>query len=290
MHPHFIIGGIMKSGTTFLTNLLNNHPAIHIIERNMDHAYFDDDRVFAKGEEWYMNLFKEVENLESHILIGQTSADCAFNPNSVKRIMDYNPNVKLIFVLRHPIDRAYSLYWHQYGMAREFRSFEKAIEKEPELIKKSYYNFKNFSYIERSRYKRQFDKILKQVPENNILLLDFESLTKETKDAINIVLEFLNVSEIKDLEVLNYSNLPRNAAKIPLSHLIVQFSAGLQRIGLVSIGRRLVNLFRKETRPPKMNMETRSRLSNELNEDIKFYEDVRSQFQTKIQKLKNENH
>lgn len=290
MKPNFIIGGVQKSGTTFLTNLLNNHPEIHIIKRNMAHAYFDDDRVFKKGEEWYRTLFKKAETLGENVVVGQTSADCAFNPNSVKRIMDFNPETKLIFVLRHPVDRAYSLYWHQYGMAREFRSFEKAIEKEPELIKKSYYNFKNFSYIERSRYKRQFDKILKQVPENNILLLDFESLTKETKDAINIVLEFLNVSEIKDLEVLNYSNLPRNAAKIPLSHLIVQFSAGLQRIGLVSIGRRLVNLFRKETRPPKMNMETRSRLSSELNEDIKFYEDVRSQFQTKIQKLKNENH
>lgn len=290
MHPHFIIGGVMKSGTTFLTNLLINHPEIHIIKRDMTYAYFDDDRVFKKGEKWYRTLFKKAETLGENVVVGQTSADCAFNPNSVKRIMDFNPETKLIFVLRHPVDRTYSLYWHQYGMGREFRKFEKAIDKEPKLINESYYNFKNYSYLSRSKYKSQFDKILKQVPRSNLLLLDFESLTKETKDTINVVLEFLNVSEIKDLEVLNYSKLPRNTAKIPSSHFIVLFSAGLQRIGLVSIGRRLVNLFKKEIRPPKMNMKTRARLSSELNEDIKFYKEVRSQFQSKIQKLKNENY
>lgn len=288
MNPKFIIGGIMKSGTTFLTNLLINHPKIHIIKRDMAHAYFDDDRVFKNGAAWYKSLFKETEELDPSIVVGQTSADCAFNPDSVKRIMDFNPNTKLIFVLRHPIDRAYSLYWHQYGMGREFRRFEQAIEKEPQLIKKSYYNFKNYSYLERSRYKSQFEDILQQVPRENILLLDFESLVKETKDSINVVLDFLEVSRVKDIEDLNYSKLPRNPALIPTSHFIVQVSAALQRIGLVPVGRRLVNWFRVEVKPPKMNAETRARLVKELDGDIKFYENVRRMFQTKIQKSKNE--
>lgn len=288
MKPNFIIGGVQKSGTTFLTNLLINHSEIHIIKRDMAHAYFDDDRIFKNGPDWYKSLFKEAEELDSHIVVGQTSADCAFNPGSVKRIMDFNPNTKLIFVLRHPVDRTYSLYWHQYGMGREFRRFEEAIEKEPQLIKKSYYNFKNYSYLERSRYKTQFDDILQRVPKENILLLDFESLVKETKDSINVVLDFLEVSRVKDIEDLNYSKLPRNPALIPSSHFIVQVSAALQRIGLVPVGRRLVNLFREEVRPPKMDIETRARLSKELDGDIKFYENVRYIFQTKIQKSKNE--
>lgn len=290
MKPNFIIGGVQKSGTTFLTNLLINHSEIHIIKRDMAHAYFDDDRIFKNGPDWYKSLFKEAEELDSHIVVGQTSADCAFNPGSVKRIMDFNPNTKLIFVLRHPVDRTYSLYWHQYGMGREFRRFEEAIEKEPQLIKKSYYNFKNYSYLERSRYKTQFDDILQRVPKENILLLDFESLVKETKDSINVVLDFLEVSRVKDIEDLNYSKLPRNPALIPSSHFIVQVSAALQRIGLVPVGRRLVNLFREEVRPPKMDIETRVRLSKELDNDIKFYENVRRMFQAKIQKSKNEDY
>lgn len=288
MKPNFIIGGVQKSGTTFLTNLLINHSEIHIIKRNMAHAYFDDDRVFKNGADWYKSLFKETEDLDSSIVVGQTSADCAFNPGSVKRIMDFNPNTKLIFVLRHPVDRAYSLYWFLYGLGVEFRRFEQAIEKEPQLIKESYYNFKTYSYLERSRYKTQFDDILQRVPKENILLLDFESLVKETKDSINLVLDFLEVSRVKDIEELNYSKLPRNPSLIPTSHFIVQVSAALQRIGMERIGKRLISLLRKEVKLPKMNTETRAHLSKELDGDIKFYENVRYMFQAKIQKSKNE--
>lgn len=283
MNPNFIIGGIMKSGTTFLTNLLINHPEIHIIKRDMNCAYFDDDRIYKKkSDAWYKSLFAEAEKLGDSIMVGQTSADCAYNPDSIKRIMKYNPNTKLIFVLRHPIDRAYSLFWHQYGMGREFRHFENAIKKEPELIKKSYYNFKNYSYLERSRYNKQFEIVLEQVPKENILLLDFESLVKETKDSINLVLDFLNVNSVTDIEELNYSKLPRNPAKIPSNHLVVQVSAALQKIGLVAVGRRLVNLFRKEIRPPKMDKIMREKLSIELKEDIAFYQTIRRNFQNKI--------
>lgn len=290
MKPNFIIGGVQKSGTTFLTNLLNSHPEIHIIKRNMAHAYFDDDRVFKNGEQWYKSLFIETEKLEKNVVIGQTSADCAFNPNSIKRIMDFNPRTKLIFILRHPVDRAYSLYWFLYGMGVEFRSFEQAIKKEAELTSKSYHNLKTYSYLGRGRYKAQFDPILKLVPNENLLLLDFESLVINSLESINVILDFLGVDKVHDVEQLNLSNSPKNPSFVPTSHLIVQLSAVLQHIGLKSLGKRLIGLFRKEIRPPKMNMETRARLSNELNEDIKFYEDVRSQFQAKIQKLKNENY
>lgn len=290
MKPNFIIGGVQKSGTTFLTNLLNSHPEIHIIKRNMAHAYFDDDRVFKNGEQWYKSLFIETEKLEKNVVIGQTSADCAFNPNSIKRIMDFNPRTKLIFILRHPVDRAYSLYWFLYGMGVEFRSFEQAIKKEAELTSKSYHNLKTYSYLGRGRYKAQFDPILKLVPNENLLLLDFESLVINSLESINVILDFLEVTRVKDMEELNYSKSPRNPSLIPTSRFVVHVSAALQRIGLEPIGKRLISLFREEVKPPKMNSETRTRLSKEFDGDIKFYEHIKSQFQSKIQKLKNENY
>ena len=280
--PNFIIGGVMKSGTTFLHNLLINHPEIKMIERNMDHAYFDDDRIYIRGDNWYENLFNQVSHYKGEFTIGQTSADCAFNPKSVDRILRYNQNTKLIFVLRHPIDRAYSLYWHQYSMAREHRRFESAISREARRINKSYYNFKNFSYIERSRYKKQFDCILDRVPPENILMLDFISLTQNTKDSINAILRFLNVSEVSDKEDLDFSNLPKNSARIPLNLLIVKLSAALQFLGLIGLGRRLVNMFSYEKRPMKMASKTRDFLEVELSEDIVFYNTIRDDFSKKL--------
>lgn len=284
MVPDFILGGVMKSGTTLLHSLLQNHPQVKIIDRNMDYAYFDDDRIFIRGKEWYLSLFEGVmKDKQEGEIIGQTSADCNFNPHSVERIMEHNPDMKLIFILRHPIDRAYSLYWHQYGMGREFRRFEQAIAKEPNLIKKSYYNFKNYSYLERGRYYRQFNEIIKLVPAKNLLILDFDSFVKNTKPTVNVVLGFLGLSKVEDIEELNFSKLPRNPAKIPTYHLVVLFSALLQKIGFVRIGSRLVNLTRKEIRPPKMNENTRHMLEAEFKEDILFYNRVKQSIRLKTE-------
>ncbi|MEL1243418.1 sulfotransferase [Flavobacterium sp. DGU11] len=286
MVPDFILGGAMKSGTTFLNNLLLNHPDIIIIDRNMDHAYFDDDRIFKRGKEWYLSLFeKALKDKKEGTVIGQTSADVNFNPGSVKKILEHNPDMKLIFVLRHPIERTYSLYWHQYGMGREYLNFEKALKKEPEKINKSYHNFKHYSFLERSRYAKQFKDIVGVVPDKNLLILDFESLTSHTKESVNVVLDFLGVARINDVEELNFSKLPRNPAKIPTSHAIVLVSAFLQKLGMEGIGRRLLYKFRKEVRPPKMNPDTRIFLEEtELKDDIQFFEKVKSDFEAKIGK------
>jgi hypothetical protein len=281
MYPNFILGGVMKSGTTFLHNLLTNHPQIAVLKRNMDYAYFDDDRIYARGKAWYEALFTEIVAANPDKVIGQTSADCNFNPGSVERVMAYNPETKLIFVLRHPIDRAYSLYWHQYGMGREHKSFEKAIASEPKRIKKSYHHFKHYSYLGRSRYKRQFDDIMALVPSENLLLLDFDALIKDTKATVNIVLDFLRVSLVENLEELNFASLPRNPAKITLNPFVVTGSFYLQEIGLNGPGRRLINLFRQEIKPPKMQMATRKQLEQELAEDIAFFEQVKATFEVK---------
>lgn len=287
MVPNFILGGAMKSGTTFLHSLLQNHPQIRIIDRNMDFSYFDDDRIFERGKKWYLKLFCDITaDLKKGEIIGQTSADCNFNPGSVQRILAHNPDTKLIFILRHPIDRAYSLYWHQYGMGREFRRFESAIKIEPYLIKKSYYNFKHYSYLERSRYDTQFKEIVKIVPAENLLILDFESLVSETKSTINIVLEFLGLEKVNDLEELDFNNLPRNRAKIPTLHIIVIISYFFQRIGFVSFGRRIVNLFKKEVRPPKIKEHTNNILKEKLNDDILFYTKIRQEFNKRINQEK----
>jgi hypothetical protein len=283
MVPNFILGGAMKSGTTFLHNLLENHPQIKMIDRNMDHAFFDDDRIYTRGKEWYMSLFNGViKDKEEGKIIGQTSADCYFNPGSIQRILDHNPDTKLIFILRQPIERAYSLYWHQYAMGREFRKFDDAIRLEPEVIKKSYYNLKNYSYMERSRYAQQFKQILELVPAENLLIMDFESLIKRTKESVNEVLEFLRVDIINDVEELNYSKLPKNSASIPSSHFAVVVSAYLQKLGLVRVGRRLVYMFGEEERPPKMSDTTRAKLEEELKDDIAFFEKVKADFQNKL--------
>lgn len=286
MAPDFILGGIMKSGTTLLHNLFIEHPSIQMLDRNLDYSFFDDDRVYKHGFEWYQNLFTPLEeDRKDGELIGQTSADCAFNPSAVDRIVKLLPDTKLIFVLRHPVQRTYSLYWHQYSMAREHLSFEKAIELEPKRIQKSYYHFKHYSFVERSRYKKQFEHILRIVPKEQIRLLPFDALVKDTLPTVNILFDFLKVNRITSLDDLNFQNLPKNSARIPSNRVIVKISAHMQRLGMLRAGRRLVNMFRIEQRPPEMKDETRRLLNEELSEDIEFYDKIKNEFYQRIDNL-----
>ena len=281
MRPDFIIAGIMKSGTTFLDGLVRNHPSIRMPIRNMDYSFFDDDRIYSKGISWYESLFDEFIN-EKNVIIGQTSADCAFNKGSIERIKQHIPDVKLIFVLRHPIERTHSLYWHQYSMGREYRSFEEALKREPGIIQKDYYHYKMYSYVERSRYKSQFDNVYSQFEHKNVCLIPFTSLIKNTLPTLNKIFSFLGVEELESLDQLGHQSVSRNKARIPKNRSVVVLSAFLQKIGLTAVGRRLVNLNKVEGRPPEMNKETRHLLENILAEDIQFYDQLESRFRNLV--------
>lgn len=281
MLPSFIVGGIMKSGTSFLDSLLHNHPSVKMPDRSMDYSFFDDDRIYKRGVSWYESLFEEFKNCNDCV-IGQISADCAFNEGSIERIKLHIPDVKLIFVVRHPIDRTYSLYWHQYSMGREYRSFEMALEREPKAIRKSYYNYKMYSYVARSRYKQQFDNIYKFFDKDSVLVVPFDSLTKDTLRTVNEVFAFIGVDTVKNMDQLNHNKLRKNRAKIPQHHSIVIISAFLQKLGLISAGRRLINMDRVDKRPLEMNKSTRQTLEQLLAEDILFYEEIRKNFQNRI--------
>lgn len=278
MRPDFLIAGVMKSGTTFLDGLIRNHHSIKMLERNLNYSFFDDDRIYRRGIEWYENLFKHLK-VDKGAILGQTSADCYFNEGSIERIREHLPDIKLIFVLRDPIERAYSLYWHQYGMGREYRSFEDALQRESEVIWKSYYNYKMFSYIERSRYKSQFEKVFDLFDEKKVLLLPFNSLIGNTLMTINKVFDFLSVDRVENLDELDFRSIPRNPARIPRHSQIVHLSYYLQKMGMTSLGRRLVNLDKITARPPRMKSSTRISLEKKLAEDILFFRSVEEQFE-----------
>jgi hypothetical protein len=276
MLPHFLIAGVMKSGTTFLGNLMANHRNVEILERNMDYNFFDNDVVFTRGIDWYESLFEKYSSKD--MIIGQISADCAYNNGSIERIQWMIPSIKLIFILRHPIDRAYSMYWHQYSLGREFRSFENAIKREDKIVQKDYYHYKMFSYVNRSKYKAQFKNVYNYFDENQVLLIPFDALIESTLEVMNKIFSFLGVTRINSLNELNIDSVPRNRTRIPSNHMIVYISAILQKIKLIRLGRIIIFLNRKDQRPPEMKKSTRKLLENILKDDIAYYYRVKENF------------
>ncbi|RNI13582.1 hypothetical protein EFE41_03125 [Methanohalophilus portucalensis FDF-1] len=151
--PDFIICGAQKAGTTSLLRYLRSHPEIFM--PNKEVHFFD--RNYLKGLEWYKSQF--ADNSVSIKVYGEKCPEYMYLENVPERIYQNFPNIKLIFILRNPLERAYSGYWHEVKNGRENLPFEKAIKKEEERLKSEEAYCKiHCSYIDRGKYIEQLKR------------------------------------------------------------------------------------------------------------------------------------
>jgi Sulfotransferase domain len=198
--PNFIIIGAQKGGTTSLYVYLTQHPQIAPATQKEIH-YFDLQ--FDKGPEWYYSQFPTSAERGDKIT-GEASPYYIFHPHVPQRIYDLCPEVKLIVLLRNPVDRAISHYYHYIKIELESLSFEEAIASEPERLKgekekiianQNYYSYEyqHHSYLTRGIYADQLPAWMKLFPKSQLLILKSEDLYTNPGDTYNSVLEFLGL-------------------------------------------------------------------------------------------------
>src|SRR5437764_11219451 len=114
----FIIAGTQKSGTSVLTYYLNQHPAIAMAHKEEAHSviqprrhFFDNEAMFASGNIDYDLLHRDVPVTARTLVTGTCTPVYTYWKPAMQRIHDYNPSIKLIILLRNPIDRAFS-HWN----------------------------------------------------------------------------------------------------------------------------------------------------------------------------------
>lgn len=106
MLPNFLIVGAARAGTTSLYYYLKQHPDVFMSPKK-EIDFFDVDKNFEKGLDWYERYF---EGYTGQKAIGEASPLYMYLEKVPKRIAKVIPDVKLIFILRNPVDRAYSHY------------------------------------------------------------------------------------------------------------------------------------------------------------------------------------
>jgi hypothetical protein len=170
--PDFIIIGAMKSGTSSLFAYLSQHPQLYPSCKKEVH-FFDGGLnpkidTFEKGQAWYRAHFPLTSKMSIDSKTFEASPLYIFNPLAPKRIFDLVPNVKIIAVLRNPIERAISHYFHEKRKNRESLPIYEALlneEKrlEPVIKRKDYKNriFIDYSYKTRGLYKEQLESCVK---------------------------------------------------------------------------------------------------------------------------------
>jgi len=209
--PDFIIIGAQKSGTTALWKCLRKHPEIFMPEEKEINYFKSDENNYAKGIDWYAGFFKDSKDEKS---IGEASPRYLFYPDVAEKIHRFNKDIKLICILRNPVDRAYSHYWHNVRDGLEDLSFKEAVDREKERIKESDYNYRAYSYISRGFYYDQIRHFLDYFDITQIHFIIFEELIKHPAEIIEKTLEYLNVdtSFIPKMDHVNQAS----ALKYPL--------------------------------------------------------------------------
>lgn len=130
--------GAMKSATTTLHEQLARQPGV-TMSRIKEPNFFSDDDMYARGWGWYSSLFRAAE--KSH-LRGESSTHYTKLPDyprTVERMIRDVPHVKLIYLMRHPIDRLVSQYVHELTVGRINVDVSEAVERHPELVEYSRY-------------------------------------------------------------------------------------------------------------------------------------------------------
>ncbi len=206
--PDFLIVGAQKSGTTVLSSLLRQHPLI-LKSRGGEVHFFDNN--FYRGVEWYKTKF--LPRPDQNYLLFDKSPYYLFHPLAPERAHSLYPNLKIIIILRNPVDRAYSQYWHNKRREnREPLSFEEAIAAEPERIQgeeeKMIANPRYFShahmhcsYLSRGVYITQVQRWLDYFPKEQVMIISSTDLHTNTDRVINKLFNFLGVPEFHDLKV-----------------------------------------------------------------------------------------
>lgn len=191
--PHFICLGAHKSGTSWLFNCLFEHPEIDIHDK-IDYFYSPKKRTL--GVDWYKDHFRS-----SNQLSGELSTVYFFSEIAAQEIHTYNQEIKLIVLLRNPIDRAYSHYLQDLKMGHISKevSFVEALKKTPNM--KLWGNYKRHLEV----YKNLF-------PKTQLKIVLFDDIKQRPEEVIKEVLEFLEIETNFSPRTLNQKI---NPARVP---------------------------------------------------------------------------
>lgn len=177
----FIGIGAYKAGTTWLYQCLREHPEV-CMSATKELTFFSNDRQYHLGLDWYLRHF-------SHCADGQIKGEISppylsFSEVVAARIKRNFPDAKLIVMLRHPVDRAYSHYLHAVTQKRipSSATFAQALNDYPNLIG-------------RSKYARDLRNFYKHFPKKQVLVLFYDDLVGDPDSIIKETYGFLNVDK-----------------------------------------------------------------------------------------------
>ncbi|MER9732843.1 hypothetical protein [Mesorhizobium sp. M0217] len=190
----FIVGGVQKSGTTSLFGYLRQHP--QLATPSVKEMHFFDDETQNWTEPDYRKLGSFFSDDAGRGIGFDVTPIYLFWPPSLERIKRYNPAMKLVFIFRDPIERAWSQWRMETGNRSEYLPFHLAIRQGRWRLKgldQTDPAWRVYSYVERGFYARQLRRLFALFPRENVLLLRSLDLLRDHQPTLDAVAGFLSI-------------------------------------------------------------------------------------------------
>lgn len=187
--PNFFVVGAMRSGTTSLARALGAHPDVFLAPVKEIHFF---DRNYHRGLDWYRSHFADVTTEQA---VGEATQTYLYDPDALERMVAVAPEARLVAILRDPVDRAYSHYWHERARGWEPLEFEDAIAAEPDRLAAGGEARYRYSYLDRGRYLAQLQRLCQVFPREALVVVQFEDFRDDPKEVYTSVCRHLQVDD-----------------------------------------------------------------------------------------------
>jgi hypothetical protein len=221
----FFIIGAQKSGTESAIFHLNQHKDLQI---HPNEIHFFDNNNFNYNLNYYHSIFGSKRKK----LLGEKTPSYCYLKFAMDRIYNYNPNAKLVFLLREPISRAFS-QWNMYNhLGKPIENFIPSIQR-IEHIQLNQIDKNGYWALQRGFYFKQIKQILTLFPKENLYVGISEKIKKNPLEEYNKILDFLGVERLDSLnfnDSIHKRNYSRKITQEEINYLYPKYHQHNQKL------------------------------------------------------------
>jgi Sulfotransferase domain len=224
--PNFLVIGAAKAGTTSIYHYLQAHPQVFMPETKELNFFVGDDG-WPKGTSWYERHFDAAGDA---LAVGEASPNYTkypLFPGVPERVAKLMPEARLVYLVRHPIERFRSGYLDEVRRGRQHNPIETTLASNP-------------GYLAASKYAMQIEQYLEYFPRDQLLVVTSEDLRWQRAATMQVVHAFLGVDDVAPATLTDEFNrtegkrmlrpVARRLRRLPTARAVARLAPGASRL------------------------------------------------------------